>query len=96
MAKLSQNQRVLNHLIDHGYITQTIASSYGIRRLASRVFDLTTRGIEVTVESRTDDAGVRYAYYSLSDSARAEEHVSRANGGTWMAYVLPLYVVKAA
>jgi hypothetical protein len=61
----SQNQRVLDHMIDHGYITQVIAGNYGIRRLASRIHDLNGEGITVVSEIKKDDAGVRYATYSL-------------------------------
>jgi hypothetical protein len=61
----TQNQRVLDHMIDHGYITQTIAGNYGIRRLASRIHDLTKEGVTITRTTKTDDAAVRYASYSL-------------------------------
>lgn len=70
-----QNQRVLDHLIDHGYITQTIATSYGIRRLASRINDLRNETVFVLSERRVDDAGVPYAYYTLDPTTReAEKH----------------------
>jgi hypothetical protein len=86
MAKLSQNQRVLNHLIDHGYITQIIASSYGIRRCASRITDLRDVGVAIEVDYPKDDAGVRYARYTLTDANRATENQSRANGRAWNNY----------
>lgn len=78
---MNQNQRVLNHLIDHGYITQTIASSYGIRRLASRITDLAGEGISIQREMRKDDAGVRYAYYSMHSAIRDVERNRRDEKG---------------
>lgn len=71
MKKVSQKQLVLNHLIDHGYITQVIAGSYGIRRLASRIDELKSLYYPINVEYLRDDLGVRYARYSMSDSMRA-------------------------
>ena len=72
--KKSQCQLVLDHLIDHGYITEVIARNYGVKRLASRVFDLKAIGaINVEKEMRTDDLGGQYAYYFLDLPAREEE-----------------------
>lgn len=62
---MSQTQRVYNHLRNHGYITQVIASNYGIRSCSSRISELKARGINVAVQLKKDDAGVRYAYYTL-------------------------------
>lgn len=89
---VSQNQFVLNHLIDHGYITQVIASSYGIRRLASRIHDLEVACIPVDREMRVDDAGVKYAYYTLNEDVRQYERRHRAEGKQWNGS----YVPKAA
>jgi Helix-turn-helix domain len=78
--KISQTQLVLNHLISHGYITEVIARNYGVRRLASRMNELKNEGVGFTSEPRTDDSGVRYAYYSMSvidrnfERARRDEH----------------------
>lgn len=81
---MSQNQLVLNHLIDHGYITEIIARSYGIRRLASRIFDLKTTGVvEVEKDMRVDDLGVPYAYYSLTQFERDLERSLRDRGLDW-------------
>lgn len=63
----SQNQFVLDHLIDHGYISDTIARNYGIRRLAARIRDLTEEGVRVDRQSKTDDVGSRYTQYALVD-----------------------------
>ena len=80
MAKKSQCQLVLDHLIDHGYITEVIARNYGVRRLASRVFDLKDiGGVGVEKEMRTDDLGSQYAYYFISDTVREEERALRDN-----------------
>lgn len=79
----NQNQTVLNHLIAHGYITQTIASNYSVRRLASRVHDLRMKGVTVNVERRVDDAGVPYAYYSMSSMDRYEEGTALEQGLAW-------------
>ena len=83
---INQNQRVLNHLIDHGYITEVVARNYGIRRLASRVHDLTKEGIPVARDMRFDDVGVRYTYYTLSELSREYEKNRRDDHGfTWRA-----------
>lgn len=79
---LNQNQFVLNHLIDHGYITQTIANNYGIRRLASRIHDLTVNGVAVRKEMRKDDMGVRYAYYAFANEAVQAAERRRRDAGS--------------
>ncbi len=80
---MNQNQKVLNHLIDHGYITQVVASSYGIRRCTSRITDLKNEGITVSSELRRDDQGVPYAYYTMTDADRNYERMRRAEGFGW-------------
>lgn len=41
MARISQKQRVLNHLLTHGSITDGDARKlYGISRLSGRIYDL--------------------------------------------------------
>lgn len=83
---IGQNQRVLNHLIDHGYITQLVASSYGVRRLASRIDEIQTKGgTTVEREMRKDDAGVKYAYYTLRDIDREYLRDARDGGAPWNA-----------
>jgi hypothetical protein len=88
---MSQNQFVLNHLIDHGYITEVVARNYGIRRLASRIHDLSDPinggGITIPRETRSDDAGVPYTYYTIADDHRAMEKASRERGGTWRNFI---------
>ena len=76
----NQNQRVLDHLINHGYITQVIASNYGIRRLAARILDLKKENITIVSETKYDDSGSRYAYYRLPPNWRKYEKSRRKNG----------------
>jgi hypothetical protein len=78
LTSKSQVQFIRDHLIDHGYITEVIARSYGVRRLASRIHDLRKELVHVTVEYRRDDMGVRYAYYALSTEVREFELALRA------------------
>lgn len=48
---MTQNERVLEHLKEHGEITHLEAEHmYGIMRLASRIADL--RGMGIPIESR--------------------------------------------
>lgn len=63
---ITQNEKVLKHLRNHGYITQVIASNYGIRRCAARINDLKKTGLDIKSVRKTDDAGVPYAYYTLA------------------------------
>jgi hypothetical protein len=81
--KTSQNQFILNHLIDHGYITDVVARNYGIRRLASRVFELKAESADIKTERLKDDAGVPYAKYTMDEAARAVERMRREQGQTW-------------
>lgn len=83
----SQNQFVLDHLIDHGYITDAVAQGYRIRRLASRVHDLVRAGSDIKREVRRDDLGQKYTYYFMSDFARSTERVLRERGLNWRAEV---------
>jgi len=66
---MSQVQLVKSHIEKHGYITQVIALSYGVRRLASRINDLKRDGLAINSEIRKDDVGVRYAYYTLAEQS---------------------------
>jgi len=77
---MNQCNRVWNHLIDHGYITQVIAGNYGIRRLASRIDDLKKAGVIIETELKFDDAGVRYAYYTMPESWQVAEKRRRLKG----------------
>lgn len=76
----NQCQVVLKHLIDHGYITQLIASNYGIRRLASRMSSLKQQGLQFESQPRRDDQGVKYAYYTMTLAERDREAFRLARG----------------
>lgn len=75
--KITHNVIVLNHLIDHGYITEVVARNYGVKRLASRMNELKNAGVPFESEDRVDDLGNRYRYYYLSVFARHLERVRR-------------------
>jgi hypothetical protein len=65
--KITQKQRVLDHLIVHGYITDVVAQSYGIKRLASRIDELKNHDeYPITRETRYDDMNRRYSYYRFA------------------------------
>ena len=54
MAKLTQCERIVRHLNDHGSITSLEAmSEYGIMRLASRINDLKCMGYPILSERMT-------------------------------------------
>lgn len=85
-TKVTHNEFVLNHLIDHGYITDAQAQGYRIRRLAARIFDITRRNrVLVHKETCRDDLGQKYTRYFLSDSERAIQRAIRKNRGNWPA-----------
>ena len=51
MAEMTQCDRILRHLEDHGSIDpMTAIKEYGCMRLASRISDLKGRGIEIIAE----------------------------------------------
>lgn len=81
--KKSQNQLVLDHLIDHGYITEVIGRSYGVRRTASRITDLKNAGVYVQRELRKDDLGTTYAFYFITEETRNNERAARIAGNDW-------------
>jgi Helix-turn-helix domain len=76
-VKKSQTQFVLDHLIDHGYITEVIARNYGVKRLASRMHELKRADVLFKTETREDDFGNRYAYYWLPTGTREYERERR-------------------
>ena len=72
MAKLTQCERILRHLNDHGSITSLEAmSEYGIMRLASRINDLKGMGYPILSERATGknryDEPTSYSIYRLAD-----------------------------
>lgn len=49
---MTQNDRIMNHLKEHGSITQLEAmNEYGIYRLASRISDLRKEGVKIKKET---------------------------------------------
>ena len=51
MAKLTQCDRILRHMMDYGSIDPMVAiKEYGCMRLASRISDLRGRGVEIIAE----------------------------------------------
>lgn len=71
--KLTQCDRILRHLNDHGSITSLEAiTEYGILRLASRINDLRRRGYNivstsVTGENRYNEK-THYSVYTLKEN----------------------------
>lgn len=64
--KLSQNQKVLNYLKKHDYITPLVAFAVlGVFRLAARVYDLRSQGFDIQSVTMMDDEGRPYCRYSL-------------------------------
>lgn len=52
--KVTQRDKILRHLKDHGSITSIEAiTEYGILRLASRINDLRTQGVAIVSEMAT-------------------------------------------
>jgi hypothetical protein len=72
MAKLTQCERIIRHLNDHGSITSLEAmSEYGIMRLASRINDLKGMGYPILSErvngkNRYNET-TSYSIYRLAD-----------------------------
>lgn len=51
MARLTQSERILRHIRDHGYITTYDAVyEYGILSLSRRICDLEEKGYAITKE----------------------------------------------
>lgn len=69
---MTQNERILRHLMDGGTLTQTEAfQEYGISRLSSRICELRAAGypIKRTFETRNNRYGepVTYCRYRLDN-----------------------------
>ena len=72
MANMTQCDRILRHLNDHGSITSLEAmSEYGIMRLASRINDLKGMGYPILSERATGknryNEPTSYSIYRLAD-----------------------------
>lgn len=71
-TKLTQCDRILRHLRDHGYITSLEAiNEYGIQRLAARIGELRERGIPIasmwTTGKNRYGEPINYAVYVLQE-----------------------------
>lgn len=69
---MTQNEKVLRHLQEHGSISPLIAlQEYSIMRLASRISDLKRMGIKITskIETSKNRYGetVHYSVYRLAE-----------------------------
>ena len=70
MSKPTQNERVLQYMIDFGSITQLEAlQNFGCMRLASRISDLRKKGYHIESKMVHDknryDENISYARYNL-------------------------------
>ena len=67
MRKRSQNESILDHLIEKRTINPLQALSlYGCFRLSARIFDLKERGINIEKHTEKDrNTGKEYAVYTL-------------------------------
>lgn len=70
--KITQNDRILRHLKDHGSITSLEAmTEYGVMRLASRINDLKCMGYNIisrTIKSKNRyGETIHYSEYSLAE-----------------------------
>lgn len=64
---MTQCQRILQFIEDHGSITQMDANRLKITRLAARIYDLKRMGINIaeeTVYGRNEYGAFRYSRYS--------------------------------
>lgn len=65
-----QTQTVLKHMQRRGSISPMEALiSYGITRLAARIYDLRSAGYDIHTDLRMDESGKGYARYSLQKVA---------------------------
>lgn len=65
---LTQNQAILLHLKEFGYITPLEAlSKYGCMRLASRIAELKQMGFNIETEMVTNERGKKHALYRLKE-----------------------------
>jgi len=70
MAMKSQNEKVLEHIREHGSITSLEAfQEYGITRISGRIYDLKEMGHNIISKDEKgknrDGKTVRYSRYSL-------------------------------
>ena len=67
---MTQVQQIINFMQEHGSITTMQAFEMGITRLASRIFDIRSMGIEIESETVTAknryDEPVHFARYRIA------------------------------
>ena len=64
---MSQNKRILDHLMKVGSISFLEAwTLYAVRSLPRRIKDLREQGHEIVSSRRTDNTGQRYVRYTLA------------------------------
>lgn len=65
---ISQNDRVLIHLWEHGELSSLDATRLNppIMRLASRVYEIRKVGFDIPARNEKTTTGGRYAVYTLS------------------------------
>lgn len=67
-TRKNQNNRILQHLLVHGTITQSQADDLKVRRLSARIFDLRKDGIDIVTETiygKNEYGPTRFAQYRL-------------------------------
>ena len=79
--KITQNERVLNHMIRHtktGITSLEAFNKYGITRLSGRIFDLKAKGVPINtingvkaVNRYADECSI--AKYILTDTEKAKK-----------------------
>lgn len=79
--KMTQCDRIMRHLVEHGSITSIEAiTEYGILRLASRINDLKRKGVKITSKTGTSKnrygEKVHYSVYMLSERKESNQCVN--------------------
>ena len=63
---LSQEEQILNYIIEHGSISSMEAfAELAITRLSARIYDLREQGYDIRLDYRTTGNGKRYGVYTL-------------------------------
>lgn len=73
--RLTQCERILHHLKEHGSITSDEAKAlYGVARLASRISDLRAQGLSIKTETVAGknkfEEPTHYARYRLAEEGQ--------------------------
>lgn len=78
-TKMTQCEKIIRHLRDHGSISSLEAiNEYGILRLASRISDLKRRGYHIVGETKTGrnryNEKTSFKVYRLAEVENAQTH----------------------